>query len=217
MPEVLTVLVGPLVGGVLTLAGIGWNQRSSRRQQQRADHAAVNDKIEMVSGELIAAVFDLRMVMATQQPQWNSWQPRLMALGRAFVEFQAGQHSSGLAHGAVMASRVVEAFHERSKVAAETMLGVPVQRLTTAISRAVLLPDEAVTAAATELGVVAMEAMGAYAADSLYRPKAATARRLAADTALEEAVGALTQAVRQRRDQPPAPRRQRRWRRRRSA
>ncbi|MEU8258846.1 hypothetical protein AB0C06_31805 [Micromonospora inaquosa] len=115
-----------------------------------------------------------------------------------------------------MASRVVEAFHERSKMAAETVLGVPVQRLTTAISRAVLLPDEAVTAAAAELGVVAMEAMGAYAEDSLYRPKAAAARRLAADTALEEAVGALTQAVRQRRDQPLTPKRQRWWRRRRS-
>ncbi|MET8042566.1 hypothetical protein ABZU25_17120 [Micromonospora sp. NPDC005215] len=176
----------------------------------------MNDKIEMVSGELIAAVFDLRMVMATQQPQWNSWPPRLMALGRAFVEYQAGRHSSGGAHGAAMASRVVEAFHERSKTAAETVLGVPVQRLTTAISRAVLLPDEAVTAAAAELGVVAMEAMGAYAEDSLYRPKAAAARRLAADTALEEAVGALTQAVRQRRDQPLTPKRQRWWRRRRS-
>ncbi|MEU7673512.1 hypothetical protein AB0C42_01690 [Micromonospora taraxaci] len=66
-----------------------------------------------------------------------------------------------------MASRLVEAFHERSKVAPETVLGVPVQRLTTAISRAVLLPDEA----ATDLSVVAMEAIGAYAVDSLYRPR----------------------------------------------
>ncbi|RQX16527.1 hypothetical protein DDE19_14815 [Micromonospora ureilytica] len=52
-------------------------------------------------------------------------------------------------------------------MAAKTVLVVPVQRLTTAISRAVLLPDEA----ATDLGVVAVEAMGAYAVDSLYRPQ----------------------------------------------
>ncbi|MFY1623598.1 hypothetical protein FJK98_21790 [Micromonospora sp. HM134] len=74
MQEVLTLFVGPFVGGVLTLAGIRWNQRASRRQQGRADRAATDEKIETVAAELIAAVIDLRLAMATHHPQWNSWQ-----------------------------------------------------------------------------------------------------------------------------------------------
>jgi hypothetical protein len=211
--EVLMILGGPLVGGGLALAGVWWTQRSSRRQRERDDRDAVTDKIETVCAELLAAVFDLRLAMVTQHPQWNTWEPRLRTGLRAAVEFLAGRHSAGVAYGVLMASRAVDAFQERSTAAAQAMLGVPVQRFTTALSRAVLLPDKAVADAAGNLGIAAMAALSAYGADGLYRPKAAEAGRRAADDAVDQAAGAVTDAVRRRRE--PAPRRW--WPRRRSA
>ncbi|MEN3308930.1 MAG: hypothetical protein V7603_5132 [Micromonosporaceae bacterium] len=197
--------VAPVVAaGGFTLLGVRLAQRNAERQQTRAGRAAANEKIETVTGELLTAVFDLRTALATHQPRWNAWEPRLMTVGLSFLEFAAGHSTGGFAHGVVQAGRVVRDWHNDSYAAALSLLGAPYSRLTAALSRAALLPNPEVVAAALQVGEAATAAMSAYGADALYRVKAATAERAAADVALEDAAGTLMRTVRDHL-RPPTP------------
>lgn len=99
----------------------------------------------------------------------------------------------------------------RNLTAGATFLREPYMRLVTAISRAALLPDKAVTAAAMRTSEAAIAVMIAYGTDNLYRPRAAAAARDAATTGLHEAIADLVTTV-QNHLQPP-PTSSPRWRR----
>jgi hypothetical protein len=95
--------------------------------------------------------------------------------------------------------------------AAEDLFGGSYRRLTAAFSRALLLPDQEIVAAAAKLSEAATRVLVAYGADNLYQPKAAAARREAADIAFQEAFGELARVARGRLHPPPVERRRRWW------
>jgi hypothetical protein len=190
--------MAPLVTGLCTLAGVVITQRYNQRQQAAIRASAVDEKIESVIGELIAAAVDLQTALATQQPRWNAWQPRLLTLGQSILEFSAGRRTGGLAQGTAQAGRIVLDWNERSVTAAEASLRAPFARLTTAISRAAVLPNDEVARATLKLSDAAMTIVQAYATDNLYQPKKATAARQSADAALQGAITDLANVVRER-------------------
>ncbi|MGC4808632.1 hypothetical protein [Micromonospora sp. DT233] len=196
-----------------TLVAVRMTEWANHRRHAEQERAAVDEKIEAVTTELTRATFTLLAALATQQPRWNSWKPRLLTLGQAYLELQAGRSTLGLAYGMTRASQVVLDWHERSMAAAEDLVGTPYRQFTDAVSQAVLLPDEDLVAAVLGLAEAAAAAAAAYGADSLYQAKMAAAGRRAADATLHEALAAVTRVARERL-RPPAPTPQRRWRRR---
>ncbi|MFG3423387.1 hypothetical protein [Micromonospora sp. NPDC048063] len=207
----LGLLLAPVVTGVSTLAAVRMTERANRRRHAEQERAVADEKIEAVTTELTRATFTLLSALATQQPRWNSWKPRLLTLGQACLELQAGRSTLGLAYGMTRASQVVLDWHERSMAAAEDLVGTPYRQFTDAVSQAVLLPDEDLVAAVLGLAEAAAAAAAAYGADNLYQAKTAAAGRQAADAALQEALAAVTRVARERL-RPPAPTPQRRWR-----
>jgi hypothetical protein len=171
----------------------------------------MSEKIETAATELLTAAFDLHTEITAQHPRWNTWEPRLLTLGRSFLELQAARGVGGLALGMAQASRIVLDWKDRESSAALELLRLPYRRLTTAISRAVLLPDKDIAASAVRVGEAATGVMTAYGADNLYRQKAATAKRREADAAFQEAIGELAQTTRNRLQSPPAVLPRRRW------
>lgn len=218
-PAVLTwitalgLLLAPVVTGVSTLTAVRMTERANRLRHAEQERAAADEKIEAITTELTRATFTLLSALATQQPRWNSWQPRLLTAGQAYLEYQAGRSTVGLAYGMTRAARVVLDWNERSMAAAEDLVGTPYRQFTDAVSRAVLLPDEDLVAAVLSLADAATTAVAAYGADNLYQPKTAAAARQTADDALQEALAAVTRVARERLRPPaPAPPRWRRWR-----
>lgn len=193
-PPLLPIATALIAGG-FTLAGVTLTQRAQRRQRKADRSAAARDKAEAVTTELIVAATELHLALVAEQPRWNSWQPRLLTLGQSVLEFFAGREVSGYATGVARASSVAVDWNMRNLTAGATFLREPYVRLITAISRAALLPDKAVTAAAMRTSEAAVAVMTAYGADNLYRPRAAAAAREAATTALHEAIAHLVVTV----------------------
>ncbi|MFJ6199125.1 hypothetical protein [Micromonospora sp. NPDC092111] len=208
IPPLLTVLgllTGPVVTGAFTLAGVRVAERSNRRRQLQVEQAQAQQQIETVTTELIDATFVLLTGLAARQPRWNSWQPRLMLLGRSLLEFQSGRHTKGYAHGVAHAGRLAFDWHEQMLASTELFTDTVFRQFTAACSRAVLLPDKDVVDAVAKLVEAAFGVVTAYGADNLYRRKAATTERAAAEAVLQEALGALTLAARTRLHPPTPP------------
>ncbi len=201
----LLPVVTALIAGGFTLAGVTLTQRAQRRQGEADRASAARDKAEAVTAELIVAATELHMALVAEQPRWNSWQPRLLTLGHSMLEFFAGREVSGYATGVARASSVALDWNMRNLAAGTTFLREPYVKLVTAISRAALLPDRAVTAAAMRTSEAAVAVMTAYGADNLYRPRAAAAAREAATTALHEAIAHLVVTVQDHLHPAPAP------------
>ncbi|WP_433121949.1 hypothetical protein [Micromonospora sp. CA-246542] len=197
-----------LIAGGFTLAGVTLTQRAQRRQQEATRVAAARDRAEAVTTELIVAATELHVVLVAEQPRWNDWQPRLITIGQSLLEFFAGREATGVAR----AGSVAVDWNTRNLAAGATFLREPYVRLTTAISRAALLPDTDVVAAAMRTSEAAVAVMTAYGSDNLYRRRVAAAARTAATTALHEAIADLVTTVQQHlhpTDTTPTPR----WRR----
>ncbi|MFG3423187.1 hypothetical protein [Micromonospora sp. NPDC048063] len=194
----LTPAVPQIITGVFTVTGAfgaaALTQRFNQRQRARERASAANAKIEEVTQELFEAVGALHLSLSTHQPAHNAWQPRLMMLGSALLEFMAAKDSDGFALGAARAGRIAVEANQRELLAAET-LRAPLNRVLAAASRAALLPDGAVRAAALHLGEVAAESATAYGQDNLWQRKKATAAREEADAALFAALRGLIDAA----------------------
>ncbi|MEU1249648.1 hypothetical protein [Micromonospora arida] len=208
----LATPLAPLITGGCTLAAVALTQRFAQRQQAAAQKTAAVERAEAVTTELVTAAAELQLALATDHPRWNSWQPRLLALGQSALEFFAGREAGGLAHGYARASRVVLDWHGQSAAAGAGLVRDPYVRLITAISRAALLAEKEVVQAAMQTSEAAAAVMSAYGQDNLYRPSAATAARTAAEAALQEAVAHLIATMRDHLH-PVPPRRVARWRR----
>ncbi|MET8306048.1 hypothetical protein [Micromonospora sp. NPDC005173] len=187
----LATPLAPLITGGCTLAGVVLTQRFAQRQQAAAQRSAAVERAEAVTTELVTAAAELHLALVTDNPRWNSWQPRLLALGQSALEFFAGREAGGLAHGSARASRVVLDWHGQSAAAGAGLVRDPYLRLITAISRAALLAEKEVVQAAMQTSEAAAAVMSAYGQDNLYRPRAAKAARTAAEAALQEAMAHL--------------------------
>ncbi|WP_141722529.1 hypothetical protein [Micromonospora aurantiaca (nom. illeg.)] len=194
LPQLVTGIC--TAGGAVT-AGLGavvLTQRYNERQRARERDSVTNTKIEETTRELFEAVSELHLALTTYQPVHNTWQPRLLLLGSAILEFMAGKQSGGLALGAVQAGRIAVEANERELLAAQA-LKAPMQRVLAAAARASLLPDGDVRNAAMRLGEIAAEAGQAYGQDNLWKRGEATAARAQADAALLAALRELVDAA----------------------
>ncbi|MCG5462892.1 hypothetical protein MED01_001005 [Micromonospora sp. MED01] len=208
----VALVTPPLPVTTALIAGVALTQRAQRRQNEAARAAAVRDRAEAATTELIVAATELHMALVAEQPRWNDWQPRLLTIGQSLLEFFAGREATGDATGVARAGSVAVDWKMRNLACGATFLREPYVRLTTAISRAALLPDADVVAAAMRTSEAAIAVMTAYGTDNLYRPRAAAAARATATTALHEAIADLITTVQRHlhpADQPPTPR----WRR----
>jgi hypothetical protein len=200
--SVATVLVPVLpqliTGGFAVVAGLGGvvlTQRYNARQRDRERVSAANAKIEAVTQELVEAAGELHLALLTYQPVHNTWQPRLMVLGSAFLEFMAGKQTGGVAIGTARSAQIAVEANQRELLAAQA-LQLPMQRVMAAATRASLqLPAGPVRDAALRLSEVAAEAGQAYGLDNLWQRKKATAARAQADKALYAALRELIDAA----------------------
>ncbi|MFD6265473.1 hypothetical protein ACFWFK_30605 [Micromonospora chalcea] len=208
----LATPLAPLITGGCTLAAVVLTQRFAQQQQAVAQKMAATERAEAVTTELVTAAAELQLALATEHPRWNSWQPRLLALGHSALEFFAGRDVDGLAQGCARASRVVLDWHGQSATAGAGLVRDPYLRLITAISRAALLAEEEVAQAAMQTSEAAAAVMSAYGQDNLYRPGAARAARTAAEAALQEAIAHLIATMRDHLS-PVPPKPLPRWRR----
>jgi len=191
------VLPQLVTGGFTVVAGLGGvvlTQRYNARQSARERASAAKAKVEEVVRELFEAVGELHLALSTYQPVHNTWQPRLMVLGSAFLEFMAGKENGGLAAGTARGAQIAVEANQRELLAAQ-VLHVPIQRVMAAAARAALLPDGAVRDAALQLSEAATAAVQAYGMDNLWQRKKATAARQQADTALYAALRDLIDAA----------------------
>jgi hypothetical protein len=143
-------------------------------------------------------------------PQWNSWQPKLMTIGAAFLEFAAARAVAGTEHGAVQVGRAVM-NNQALELAATEGFRAPLERVVAATNRLAMLTDSPVRAAAFRLGEAAAGAGEAYGRDNLWHRKAAKDAREKADSELYAAIENLHAALGDSRQ--PAPRPVRWWRR----
>lgn len=190
LPNIVTA-AGAITAG---LGGVHLTQRHNERQRARERASALNTKIEDTTRELFEAVTELHLALSTHQPVHNTWQPRLMVLGSAFLELMAGKQSGGLAVGMAQAGRLAVETDQRELLAAQE-LKVPLHRVMAAAARAALLPDGDVRNAAVRLAEAAAEAGQAYGRDNLWQRAKATAAREQADAALLAALGELVDAA----------------------
>jgi hypothetical protein len=181
------VLPQLITGGFAVVAGFGGvvlTQRYNARQRDRERASAANAKIEVVTQDLVEAASELHLALLTYQPIHNAWQPRLMVLGSAFLEFMAGKQNGGVATGVARGAQIAVEAQQREQLAAQA-LQTPASRVMAAATRASLqLPAGAVREAALRLSEVAMEAGQAYGLDNLWQREKATAARARADAAL---------------------------------
>jgi hypothetical protein len=82
----------------------------------------------------------MRRGLRAHVPAHNSWQPRLMILVAAALEYGGGWARGGHFLGMTKAGRVATATTDRELRAALALLA-PVQRVLAVVSRAALLPD----------------------------------------------------------------------------
>ncbi|MFG1722772.1 hypothetical protein ACGFII_29515 [Micromonospora chalcea] len=204
MSTVSTLLSGvvdvlpQIVTGGCTL-GAAWltnrfGERQRARERARDKVASTNKKIEELGQELFEAVGALHLALKAYVPAHNSWQPKLMTLGSAFLEYMAAKTTSGHALGAAHLGRVATEANQR-ELAAAMGLQAPLQRVLAVAGRAAMLADGEVREAALKLGQVAAESGQAYGHDNLWRPKKAKAARDQADTELYAAMDVLMTAV----------------------
>ncbi|MFD6713647.1 hypothetical protein AMK25_05405 [Micromonospora sp. TSRI0369] len=200
MSTVSTLLSGvvdvlpQIVTGGCTLGAAWLTYRFGERQRARDKVASTNKKIEELGQELFEAVGALHLALKVYVPAHNSWQPKLMTLGSAFLEYMAAKTTSGHALGAAQLGRVATEANQR-ELAAAMGLQAPLQRVLAVAGRAAMLDDGEVREAALKLGQVAAESGQAYGQDNLWRPKKAKAARDQADTELYEAMDVLLTAV----------------------
>jgi hypothetical protein len=190
LPNIVTA-AGAITAG---LGGVRLTQRYNERQRAREKASALNTKIEETTRELFEAVSELHLALSTHQPVHNTWQPRLMLLGSAFLELMAGKQSGGLALGMAQAGRLAVEANQRELLAAQE-LKAPMQRVMAAAARVALLPDGDVRNAAVRLAEAAAEAGQAYGRDNLWQRAKATTAREQADAALLAALGDLVEAA----------------------
>lgn len=187
-----------IVTGGCTL-GAAWlayrfGERQRARERARDKVASTNKKIEELGQELFEAVGALHLALRVYVPAHNSWQPKLMTLGSAFLEYMAAKTTSGHALGAAQLGRVATEANQR-ELAAAMGLQAPLERVLAVAGRAAVLADGEVREAALKLGQVAAESSQAYGQDNLWRRKKAKAARDRADAELYEAMDVLLTAV----------------------
>jgi hypothetical protein len=162
--------------------------------------------VEQLAHELFEAVGALHMALRMHLPVHNTWRPRLMSLGTAFLEYMAAKSTGGHALGMAHAARVAVEANQR-ELAAAIALQAPLQRVLAASARATTLADGEVREAALKLAQVAAESGEAYAQDNLWRPTKAKAARENADAALYAALDELLTVVRAHLTRAETPRR----------
>jgi hypothetical protein len=210
-PEFAKVLPQAVTGAFTLAAGFGvagMNQRAQNRQRDRERLATAEAKLKDTAQELLDATTALQLVLHQIAPLWNSWQPKLMMLASAALEFSAAR-SAGFEHGMVQIGRVATS-HGDKELALIPGVSAAVTRVLEATTRAALLPEGPVRVAALGLAEAAMKVNVAYSKVNLWKARKARAARDQADAALDDARRALVSAV----SAPPAPiARDRRWRR----
>lgn len=185
----------------------GWlAYRFGERQRARERASAANKQVEQLAQELFEAAGALHLALRMYVPLHNTWQPRLIGLGTAFLEYMAAKSTGSHAVGMAQAARVVVEENQRG-VTAAMALQVPMQRVLAASARATTLPDGEVREAALRLAQVAAESGEVYGQDNLWRPKRAKAARERADAQLYAALEELLTAVRTNVRPAAAPRR----------
>ncbi|HKC29646.1 MAG TPA: hypothetical protein VKB75_16645, partial [Jatrophihabitans sp.] len=195
-PELVKVLPQVVTGGFTLAAGFGvavMNQVTQTRQRDRERIAAAAAKANDVVRELLAATADLQLVLVQVAPLWNSWQPKLMMLGSAVLEFSAAR-AAGFEHGMAQVGRIATRHGDR-ELALAPGVAAAVKRVVEATTGAALLPDGAVRTAALHLADAAMDLNVAYGKDNLWRPHKARAARTVAEAALNHARADLISAV----------------------
>jgi hypothetical protein len=190
LPQIVTG--GCTLGATWLTYRFGERQRA--RERARDKLTSTNKKIEELGQELFEAVGALHLALRVHVPAHNSWQPKLMTPGSAFLEYMAAKTTGGHALGAAQLGRVVTDANQRELTAAMG-LQVPLQRVLAVAGRAAVLADGEVREAALKLGQVAAESGQAYGQDNLWRPKKARAARDQADAELYEAMDVLLTAV----------------------
>lgn len=200
--EALSPVLPQLVTGLCTaagaitagLGGVHLTQRYNERQRARERASALTTKLEETTRELFEAVTELHLALSMHQPMHNTWQPRIMTLGSAFLELMAGKQSGNLAFGMAQAGRIAVEANQRELLAAQA-LKTPMQRVMAATARASLLPDSDVRNAAIRLADAAAEVGQAYGHDNLWQRAKATTAREQADAALFAALAELVEAA----------------------
>ncbi|MEU8819368.1 hypothetical protein [Actinoplanes sp. NPDC048796] len=197
--SILTPVLPQLItGGFAVIAGLGGvvlTQRYNARQRDRERTSAANAKIEAVTQELVEAAGELHLALLAYQPVHNAWQPRLMVLGSAFLEFMAGKQTGGMAIGTARGAQIAVEANQRELLAAQALLA-PMRRVMAAATRASLqLPVGPVRDATMRLSEVATEAGQAYGLENLWQRRKATVARAQADTALYAALRDLIDAA----------------------
>lgn len=205
-------VLSPFVGIAGTLGGAWLNQHFNERHRDREGKTAERNRAEKLAHELFEAVSELHLALRTYVPQHNAWQPKLMLLGVAFLEYSAGKASGGYANGTAQAGRLIFDTYQR-EMAAAVGIQVPLQRVLAASAQATTFPDEKVRTAALELGRVAADAGTAYGLDNLWRGKQAAAARQDADALLYAALGEMVTVVNDYLRPKPEVRKASRWRR----
>ena len=87
LPQI--VLVSGTLGGVVLTHRFGERQRA--RERARDTVSSTNKKIEELGQELFEAVGALHLALRVHVPAYNSWQPKLMTLASAFLEYMAAK------------------------------------------------------------------------------------------------------------------------------
>ncbi|MFJ6951557.1 hypothetical protein [Micromonospora aurantiaca (nom. illeg.)] len=187
LPQIVTG--GCALGATWLTYRFGERQRARERARDKV--ASTNKKIEELGQELFEAVGALHLALRVYVPAHNSWQPKLMTLGSAFLEYMAAKTTSGHALGA---AQVAIGANQR-ELAAAMGLQAPLQRVLAVAGRAAVLADGEVREAALKLGQVAAESGQAYGQVNLWRPGKAKAARDQADAELYEAMDVLLTAV----------------------
>jgi hypothetical protein len=207
----IATALAPIATGGFTLGAVWLTQHFAERQRRRDRDSAAKAKIEEAALELFDAVSALHLLHRSYVPQWNSWTPKLMTIGSAFIEYTAGRAAIGHEHGMAQVSRAVMSSQARELVAIDGFRA-PLERVLAATSRVALLTEPDVRAAALHLSETAAAAGETYGQDALWRRKAAAAARERADTELYTAIKDLHTVLGDWRQSAPRPARW--WRRR---
>jgi len=203
-----------MIAAGATLAGVALGAVSTVWQQSRAGRAAgrsaARQQVEAVTGELIAATTELQRAVRLVDTRWNSWGPRMKVIGLAVFELGVGAAANDLGKSARRGLRRAADWTDHAEAAIVAELSAPTGRVEAALARAVLLADQAVVNAAVEVNNALAEVTSAYARTQMIpRGKKAgenRAARAAADTALQDALGALIIVARERLHPTPRPR-----------
>jgi hypothetical protein len=197
--------LSPVVGtGFFTLGAVWLTQRDARRTRADDRAAAEIAKVEDAARELVNAVSSLQIVLVQSVPLSNSWQPKLLVLGSAFLEFTAASKTGGLEQGLLQATRTTVA-HQAQEIAGLDRHRISSERVFAALAAVAILPDRELRKAGERIGDTVGASGQAYGKDALWRPKRAATERAKADEELSEAIADLLRVVDQRRAAAPRP------------